>query len=80
MSRWLSEAGLNANAKEVKRALEICVENANHSIFNAASSNPQRTRGSAGTAGSRGGARRDRPRRYVSPSPAAWQQTAADFG
>ena len=41
MSRWLSQAGLNANAKEVKRALEICVQNANHSIFNAANSNPQ---------------------------------------
>ena len=43
MSRWLSEAGKNANAKEVKRAMEICVENANHSIFNAANSNPQYT-------------------------------------
>ena len=43
MSRWLSEAGKNASAKEVKRALEICVQNANHSIFNAANSNPQYT-------------------------------------
>ena len=43
MRRWLSEAGMNANAKEVKRAMEICVENANHSIFNAANSNPQYT-------------------------------------
>ena len=43
MSRWLSEAGKNANAKEVKRAMEICVDNANHSIFNAANSNPQYT-------------------------------------
>ena len=41
MGRWLSQAGLHANAKEVRRALEICVENANHSIFNAANSNPQ---------------------------------------
>jgi PPM family protein phosphatase len=41
MSRWLSQAGKNANAKAVKRALEICVQNANHSIFNAANSNPQ---------------------------------------
>lgn len=41
MSRWLSEAGKNANGKEIKRALEICVQNANHSIFNAANSNPQ---------------------------------------
>ena len=43
MSRWLSEAGKNASAKEVKRALEICVQNANFSIFNAANSNPQYT-------------------------------------
>jgi serine/threonine protein phosphatase PrpC len=40
MSRWLSQAGLNASGKEVKRAMEICVQNANHSIFNAANSNP----------------------------------------
>lgn len=41
MARWLAQTGLNSNAKEVRRALEICVENANHSIFNAANSNPQ---------------------------------------
>lgn len=41
MSRWLSQAGRQANTKEVKRAMEICVQNANHSIFNAANSNPQ---------------------------------------
>ncbi len=40
MSRWLSQAGVNASAKDVRRALEICVENANRSIFNAANSNP----------------------------------------
>jgi serine/threonine protein phosphatase PrpC len=40
-ARWLSQAGKHANAKEVRRAMEICVENANHSIFNAANSNPQ---------------------------------------
>lgn len=43
LSRWLSQAGLHANGKEVKRAMEICVQNANHSIFNAANSNPQYT-------------------------------------
>lgn len=43
MSRWLSQAGRYANAKEVRRAMEICVENANRSIFNAANSNPQYT-------------------------------------
>ncbi len=41
MGRWLSQAGRNANSKEVRRAMEICVENANRSIFNAANSNPQ---------------------------------------
>lgn len=41
MGRWLSQAGKLANAREVRQALEICVENANHSIFNAAHSNPQ---------------------------------------
>ena len=41
MSRWLAQAGKNANTKEVRRAMEICVQNANYSIFNAANSNPQ---------------------------------------
>jgi PPM family protein phosphatase len=41
LGRWLSQAGKNANAREVRRALEICVDNANRSIFNAANSNPQ---------------------------------------
>lgn len=40
MGRWLLQAGKHANGKEVRRALEICVENANHSIFNAANANP----------------------------------------
>lgn len=44
MCRWLSQAGRRANTKEVKRAMEICVQNANHSIFNAANSNPQYAR------------------------------------
>lgn len=43
MGRWLAQAGRHANGKEVRRAMEICVENANHSIFNAANSNPQYT-------------------------------------
>jgi PPM family protein phosphatase len=41
LGRWLSQAGLHANAREVRRAMEICVDNANRSIFNAANSNPQ---------------------------------------
>ncbi|MFM9878904.1 MAG: Stp1/IreP family PP2C-type Ser/Thr phosphatase [Burkholderiaceae bacterium] len=39
LSRWLSQAGRHANSKEVRRAMEICVENANRSIFNAANTN-----------------------------------------
>ncbi|MEO8544269.1 MAG: Stp1/IreP family PP2C-type Ser/Thr phosphatase [Burkholderiaceae bacterium] len=41
MSRWLAETGKNAKVKEIRRALEICVDNANRSIFNASGSNPQ---------------------------------------
>ena len=41
MGRWLSQAGKRASVKEVHRAIEICVENANNAIFNAANSNPQ---------------------------------------
>jgi len=41
LGRWLAQAGRHANAKEVRRAMEICVDNANRSIFNAANSNPQ---------------------------------------
>ncbi|OYU45548.1 MAG: protein phosphatase [Burkholderiales bacterium PBB4] len=41
LSRWLSEAGVDANGKEVRRAMEICVGNANLSIYNAANSNAQ---------------------------------------
>ena len=41
MARWLSEAGKQASVREIRRALEICVDNANRSVFNAASSNAQ---------------------------------------
>jgi len=39
LSRWLVEAGASAQAKEVRRAMEICVDNANMAIFNSANSN-----------------------------------------
>lgn len=39
MGRWLTEAGHAAALREVRRAMEICVENANLSIFNAANAN-----------------------------------------
>ncbi len=41
MARWLAETGKQAKVKEIRRALEICVDNANRSIFNASGSNPQ---------------------------------------
>jgi protein phosphatase len=39
LSRWLLEAGASAQAREVRRAMEICVDNANLAIFNSANSN-----------------------------------------
>jgi protein phosphatase len=41
MVRWLTEAGGLAGPREIHRALEICIENANLAIFNAANNNPQ---------------------------------------
>ena len=41
MSRWLHQAGASAKSKDIRRAMEICVDNANLSIFNAANSNAQ---------------------------------------
>ncbi len=40
LSRWLHEASISANDGDVKRAMDICVDNANHAIFGAANSNP----------------------------------------
>ncbi|MCW7538967.1 Stp1/IreP family PP2C-type Ser/Thr phosphatase [Aquabacterium sp. A7-Y] len=41
LGRWLTEAAGNASDTDVRRAMDICVENANRAIFNAANSNPQ---------------------------------------
>jgi PPM family protein phosphatase len=41
MSRWLREATQVASDADVRRAMDICVENANREIFDAANSNPQ---------------------------------------
>jgi len=38
---WLSDASSSATDTEVRRAMDICVDNANRAIFNAANSNPQ---------------------------------------
>jgi PPM family protein phosphatase len=43
LSRWLLEVGNTAPAKEVRRAMEICVDNANTAIFNSANSNASYT-------------------------------------
>lgn len=40
MSRWLSEVGATVQSRDVRRALQICVDNANLEILNAAISNP----------------------------------------
>jgi len=39
--RWLQEAGGRASDAEIRRAMDICVDNANRAIFNAANANPQ---------------------------------------
>jgi protein phosphatase len=41
MGRWLHEVGGSATDPEVRRAMDICVDNANRAIFNAANANPQ---------------------------------------
>jgi protein phosphatase len=41
LGRWMAEGGAQASAREIKRAMEICIDNANRSIFNAANSQPQ---------------------------------------
>ncbi len=41
LGRWLREASTQASDGDVKRAMDICVDNANRAIFNAANANPQ---------------------------------------
>lgn len=41
LARWLTEVGQLANPHEIKRAIQICVDNANRSIFNASQANPK---------------------------------------
>ena len=41
LGRWLAEASDSATDTDVRRAMDICVDNANRAIFNAANSNPQ---------------------------------------
>jgi protein phosphatase len=41
LGRWLREASSEASDAEVRRAMDICVDNANRAIFNSANANPQ---------------------------------------
>jgi PPM family protein phosphatase len=41
LGRWLIDVGKVATDPEVRRAMDICVDNANRAIFNAANANPQ---------------------------------------
>jgi len=41
LGRWLREASAQATDAEVRRAMDICVDNANRAIFNASNANPQ---------------------------------------
>jgi PPM family protein phosphatase len=41
LGRWLQEASSTASDSDVRRAMDICVDNANRAIFNASNSNPQ---------------------------------------
>jgi PPM family protein phosphatase len=40
LGRWLNEAAPQASDGDVRRAMDICVDNANRAIFGAANSNP----------------------------------------
>lgn len=41
LGRWLLQASETASDAEVKRAMDICVDNANRAIFNSANTNPK---------------------------------------
>jgi serine/threonine protein phosphatase PrpC len=41
LGRWLVEAAAQATDAEVRRAMDLCVDNANRAIFNAGHANPQ---------------------------------------
>ena len=41
LGRWLADAPPEVGDLDVRRAMDICVDNANRAIFNAANSNPQ---------------------------------------
>ncbi|MEO8015771.1 MAG: Stp1/IreP family PP2C-type Ser/Thr phosphatase [Polaromonas sp.] len=40
LTAWLSQAGNRASGKDLRRTMETCINQVNHSIFSAGSSNP----------------------------------------
>lgn len=41
LTRWLLDAGQQANAKEIRRAMDVCVHNANLAVFTASNTHEQ---------------------------------------
>ena len=41
LGRWIAEGGSEVTARELRRAMEVCIDNANRSIFNAANTHSQ---------------------------------------
>ncbi|MBY0237205.1 MAG: protein phosphatase 2C domain-containing protein, partial [Burkholderiaceae bacterium] len=41
LGRWLKESSAEATHVDLRRAMDICVDNANRAIFNAANTNPR---------------------------------------
>lgn len=41
LSRWIAQAGTHLKAQDLRRAIEICVDNANQAILGASEANPQ---------------------------------------
>jgi PPM family protein phosphatase len=41
LGRWLTDASDEVTDQDARRAMDVCVDNANRAIFNAANSNPQ---------------------------------------
>lgn len=40
LGRWMAEGGAQASGRELRRAMEVCIDNANRSIFNTANTHP----------------------------------------
>ncbi len=40
LGRWIAEGGAAASGRDLRQAMEVCISNANRSIFNAANTHP----------------------------------------